>query len=111
MARTEESKELAKRIKWLLLLRVVTLSFFFGTAALLRLLNIESDTHSLYSLLIPLLAAYAISIASVVLLPRMRNLKGFAHAQVDFDVLLITVTIWMTGDLVSPFCFLYPLAI
>jgi len=111
MLPTEESKDLAERIKWLLLLRVVTLSFFFGTAALLRLFNVESDTRPLYSLLIPLVTAYAISIGSVILLPRIRNLKCFAHAQVDFDVILITATIWMTGDLVSPFCFLYTLAV
>jgi len=41
----------------------------------------------------------------------MRDLKVFAHLQVDFDVLLITGIIWITGDIASPFSFLYNLAV
>src|SRR5437867_9088432 len=48
---------------------------------------------------------------SVWLLPRIPNLSFFAHLQVDFDVLLITGIIWITGDIASPFSFLYNLAV
>jgi two-component system, NtrC family, sensor histidine kinase PilS len=108
---SDEHKDLGVKIRWLLVLRVVTLSFFLGAAALFHFFKQESDPHFFYALLIPLLVAYAISIGSVLLLPRMRDLRMFAHFQVDFDVLLITGIIWITGDIASPFSFLYNLAV
>lgn len=108
---SDERKDLAEKIKWLLFLRVVTLSFFLGAAGLFHFFKQEGDPHFFYALLTPLVIAYAISIASVLLLPRMRNLRIVAHLQVDFDVLLITGIICITGDIASPFSFLYNLAV
>lgn len=111
MVHSDERQKLTQKIKWLLLLRVVTLSFFFGAAALLHFFNAEGELRLLYALLVPLAAAYVISIVSGLLLGRFGNQSWFAHAQIDFDVLLITGTIWITGDTVSPFSFLYNLAV
>jgi two-component system response regulator PilR (NtrC family) len=108
---SDERKDLAEKIRWLLFLRVLILSFFLGATALFHFLKEERDLHFLYTLSIPLITAYVISIGSVVLLPRIRDLRPFAHVQVDFDVLLITGIIWITGDLLSPFSFLYNLAV
>ena len=111
MTATDERKDLAERIRWLLLLRVVTLSFFLGASALFHFFQIERDVIYLISLSVPLILAYLISVGSGLLLPRIQNLRGFAHAQVSFDVLLITGIIWLTGDIASPFAFLYNLAV
>ena len=111
MGVSDEHKNLAEKIKWLLLLRVVTLSFFFGATALFHFFKADGDPHVFYTLLVPLVSAYVISIGSVLLLGRTKNLIRFAHLQIDFDVLLITGTIWMTGDIISPFAFLYNLAV
>jgi PAS domain S-box-containing protein len=108
---SDERKNLAVKIRWLLVLRVVTLSFFLGATALFHFFKQEGDPRFFYALLVPLLVAYVISIGSVPLLPRMRDLRMFAHFQVDFDVLLITGIIWITGDIASPFSFLYNLAV
>lgn len=108
---SEEHKDLAEKIRWLLFLRVVILSFFLGATALFHFLKEERDLYFLYTLSIPLITAYVISIGSVVLLPRIRDLRPFAHFQIDFDVLLITGIIWITGDFLSPFSFLYNLAV
>ena len=54
---------------------------------------------------------YGISIGSFLVLPRVRNLRLFGHAQIGFDVILITGIIWITGDAASPFSFLYNLAV
>jgi two-component system response regulator PilR (NtrC family) len=108
---TDEHKDLAEKIRWLLLLRVVIVSFFLGATALFHFLRTEGDLHYLFDLSVPLIAAYAISIGSAVLLPRVRNLRAFAHAQVWFDVILISGIIWITGDIASPFSFLYNLAV
>lgn len=108
---SEKYKDLTEKIRWLLLLRVVIVSFFLGAAALFHFLRTEGDLRYLFDLSVPLILAYAISIGSAVLLPRIRDLRPFAHAQVAFDVILITGIIWMTGDIASPFSFLYNLAV
>jgi two-component system sensor histidine kinase PilS (NtrC family) len=107
----DDRKDLTEKIRWLLLLRVVILSFFLGASALFHFLQVERDLSYLISLSVPLILAYLFSIGSAFLLPRIINLRLFAHAQVSFDLLLITGIIWLTGDIASPFSFLYNLAV
>lgn len=111
MVATDERKDLTEKIRWLLLLRVVTLSFFLGASVLFHFFQIERDVIYLIGLSLPLILSYLISVGSAFLLPRIKNLRPFAHAQVSFDVLLITGIIWLTGDIASPFAFLYNLAV
>jgi two-component system response regulator PilR (NtrC family) len=108
---SDERKELTEKIRWLLLLRVVILSFFLGATALFHFLGAAGDISYLFGLSVPLIIAYIISIGSAILFPRIYNLRPFAHAQVWFDVVLITGIIWITGDFASPFPFLYNLAV
>jgi PAS domain S-box-containing protein len=108
---SNESKDLIEKIRWLLFLRVVILSVFLGATALFNFFNEGGSLHSFYTLSIPLILAYLISIGSALLLSRLADLRFFAHLQVDFDVVLITGIIWITGDIVSPFTFLYNLAV
>ena len=106
----EEKKELVAKIKRLLLSRVVVLTFFLGAAAVFELSK-GADAGSFKYLQLPLIAAYLISIGSALVLRRIPNVTVFAHAQVDFDVLLITGIVLITGGVNSPFAFLYNLAI
>lgn len=108
---SHEGQNLTEKIRWLLLLRVVIVSFFFGASALNQLFYIDQGLAALVGLSLPLLLAYTVSIVSVWALPKIPNLRLFAHAQVSFDVLLVTGIIWMTGDIASPFSFLYNLAV
>ena len=108
---SDENKELIEKIRWLLFLRVVILSSFLGATALFNFLHEGGNLHSFYTLSVPLIIAYLISIGSALLLPRLKDLRFFAYLQADFDVLLITGIIWITGDLASPFSFLYNLAV
>ena len=108
---SDEHINLTEKIRWLLLLRVVIVSFFLGASALFNFLQAEWDLNYLLNLSVPLILAYIISIASVLFLTRFHNLRLLAHAQVSFDVLLITGIIWITGDIASPFSFLYNLAV
>jgi two-component system, NtrC family, response regulator PilR len=107
----DERKDLTEKIRWLLFLRVVILSFFLGATALFHFFKQDGDLHFFYTLSIPLIIAYAISIGSALVLPHIPDLCFFAHLQVDFDVVLITGIIWLTGDFTSPFPFLYNLAV
>jgi len=107
----DERKDLIEKMRWLLFLRVIILSFFLGAMALFNFFKQEGDLHFFYVLSIPLIVAYAISIGSALILPHIPDLRFFAHLQVDFDVVLITGIIWLTGDFTSPFPFLYNLAV
>ena len=107
----DERKDLTEKIRWLLFLRVVILSFFLGATALFHFFKPGGDLHFFYTLSIPLIIAYTISIGSALVLPHLPDLGFFAHFQVDFDVVLITGIIWLTGDFTSPFPFLYNLAV
>jgi two-component system response regulator PilR (NtrC family) len=107
----EERRKLTEKIKWLLLLRVITLSFFLGATALFHFFGGANEPPLFNSLLVPLGAAYLISIISVLLLRRVQRLSGFAYGQIGFDVLLTSGIIWITGDIASPFSFLYNLAV
>ncbi len=108
---SDERINLTEKIRWLLLLRVVILSFFLGASALFHFFQAEWDLNYLLNLSVPLILAYVISVASVLFLARFHNLRLLAHVQVSFDVLLITGIIWITGDIASPFSFLYNLAV
>lgn len=108
---SEERKDLTQKIRWLLVLRVIILSFFVGAAALFHFFKAEGNPQFFYTLSLPLIVAFAISIGSVFVLPRLRNLRLLAYLQLDFDVLLISGIIWITGDAASPFSFLYNLAV
>jgi len=108
---SDENKELTEKIRWLLLLRVVILSFFLGATALFHFFGTEGDLAYLLGLSVPLILAYFISIVSAAVLPKIRALRPFALTQVCFDVILITGIIWITGDIASPFSFLYNLAV
>ena len=84
---------------------------FSGRDGTLPLFQTRRGSHFFYTLSIPLIIAYAISIGSALVLSHIPNLGFFAHLQVDFHVVLITGIIWLTGDFTSPFPFLYNLAV
>ena len=109
---SDDRKDLTEKIRWLLVLRVVILSFFVGAAALSHFFKADGNPQFFYyTLSVPLIVAFAISIGSVLILPRLGNLRLFAYLQLDFDVLLISGIVWITGDAASPFAFLYNLAV
>jgi two-component system response regulator PilR (NtrC family) len=108
----EEHLALARRIKWLLFLRVVILTFFVAAAGIESLLSGRpEDAEAFRSLQLPLIGAYLFSLASAPVLRRAKNLTALSHLQVDFDVLLITGIVSITGGVHSPFPFLYNLAV
>ena len=107
---SEEQRDLNLKIKWLLFLRVVILTFFLGSVAVFHFFK-GGNPQLVRSLQLPLIAAYVLSVSSALILSRVKKLGVFAHAQIDFDVLLITGIVFITGGIESPFPFLYNLAI
>jgi two-component system, NtrC family, response regulator PilR len=108
---SDEQQSLTEKIKWLLFLRVVILSCFLAALSAYHFLQGEVSAQFFYKLAELVGVAYAISIVSALILPRIQNLGLFALLQLGFDVVLITGIIAITGDILSPFSFLYNLAV
>ena len=106
-----KTKKLTEKIRWLLLLRVVILSFFLGATALFHFFGTEGDVAYLDQSLHPADPRLRHIDCFGRYLGQSKDLAPFAHAQVCFDVILITGIIWITGDIASPFSVLYNLAV
>ena len=60
---SDQRKELIEKIRWLLLLRVVIVSFFLGATALFHFFRTEGELGYLFDLSFPLIVAYATTLA------------------------------------------------
>jgi PAS domain-containing protein len=104
--------ELRARLKWFLLGRVAVISGFLAMVAIAYLgsggqhFDVPVD-----DLLLVVVATYAVSALSAMLLPYLRRAAAFAYVQIAFDVGLVTGVIHLTGGTDSPFAFLYSLPI
>ena len=102
---------LRRRLQWFLLLRVGLTTCLLAATVFLYYRHGGGDTPAGERLLAALGCTYFISLASGLLLTRVRNLPVFSYVQVVFDTLFVTSIILLTGGLHSPFAFLYHLAI
>ncbi len=111
-AEIEGREELGAKLKWFLLGRVAILSCFFAVVAIGYLGRGEQGySVPVHSLLYFVGLTYAVTLASALLIDRVRNLTLFSHVQIGIDLLLITGAIYLTSGVDSPFAFLYSLAI
>ena len=111
-ADTRSLDELRRRLKWFLLGRLLVVSSFFLVFAFGFLKRGAQDyIVSVNWLLFTIVATYAVTLVSALLLNRLASLRLFTHAQVAFDLALITGVIYLTGGFDSPFAFLYSLSI
>lgn len=93
------------------MLRLIILSVFLAASGLFHFFQADASSSYFYFLLGPLFVAYAASIVSLIVLSYLSKLRLFALAQIGLDVLLITGIVRITGEAVSPFPFLYNLAV
>ena len=103
-----ESKELLRKIKWLMLLRLVFATFMLVATAIVqaRAYPFFFNT-SLLSLYILTAFIYFLTLCYAILLSRIKRLRLFAYVQVLFDVLFVTALIYLTGGIESIFSFMY----
>ena len=104
------TSDLKSKLQWMMLFRLVLLSFLLGGSILLR--N-QTDPASqafdyLYSLIGLLFASSAVYL---ILLRSLIRLEGIAWTEVHVDVLFVTAIIFFTGGAGSIFQFLYLLNI
>jgi two-component system sensor histidine kinase PilS (NtrC family) len=103
-----EDQKLHKKIVFLNSIRIAILSAL-GLVSVIILLFLNAP-FSLLPIVVSLAAAIAISILFFPLARRVRP-RPLLHLQLIFDILLITLLVYLSGGIISPFYFLYILPI
>jgi len=100
------------RLRRLIFLRIVIVSFLLGIAAFIQLKGAESAFRvSLYSVYVIIGTTYLLSIYYLLLLKKIRQIKHNIQIQALVDVILITALVYVTGGVESAYAALYPLVI
>ncbi len=108
---SEPPERLRERLQATLLARVAVVSVFLGMLAWSLPHRDNPYVVSVGLLMAVIAATYAFTIASALLLLRLKRLNAFAWVQVGFDLVLITWVLYITGGADSPFAFLYNLVV
>ncbi len=98
---------LRRQIKWLLLLRVTTLSLLLGVIALLQISLTNLVIAPLPHILIFISTVYIFSIISSLILKHCRDYRLFALFQITMDSIMIGTIVYFSGGSHSIFTFLY----
>lgn len=107
---SDSQTALRQRFSLFLFLRVVITTCLLG-AVFLSYQHRSFASPAERMLLSVLVFTNLVSLASGLLVTKVRDLAVLAYTQVFFDPLFITGIIVVTGGIVSPFVFLYHLAI
>jgi len=101
---------LRRQIKWLLLIRVVILSMILGISTILQSKAQNINLPPPRVILIYILTIYVFSIASAVVVNRLRRVTLFAYIQVLADALFVAAIVYLSGGSQSilTFMFLFP---
>jgi len=100
------------RLRWLMLSRVAIVSFILGIAAFIQVKGTESlSPVSLYSVYLLIGITYFLSIFYAYLLKKNKNVEFNVNVQSLFDIVLITILVYVTGGIESIYSMLYPLVI
>ncbi|MBI4620139.1 MAG: PAS domain S-box protein [Desulfobacterales bacterium] len=105
-------KEFLKKLHWLMLLRVVVITFLLGITILIQLKQTPSYlTPFLIYLYIVIVIIYFLTFIYAFIINRIKNLPFFAYLQIILDIFLITFLIYSTGGKESIFTFMYTISI
>lgn len=107
-----ENRELLRKIKWLMLLRLLFATFLLVASAIVQARAYPSFFNtSPLSLYILTAIIFFLTLCYALLLTRIKRCRPFAYVQLLFDVIFVTALIYMTGGIESIFSFMYILAI
>ena len=107
------SQQTRRLLAWYLAARLAVVGFFLGGAIIYHLKSAAAPPqHALVSWLEALIALAALqTLASAVVMKRLRDLERFIQAQFAWDLLLVLAIIYLTGGAESLYSFLYILVI
>jgi two-component system sensor histidine kinase PilS (NtrC family) len=98
------------QVSWYLFLRVLVITLFLGGAIVYQIRR-GSEHPTLAYLYLLIVFSYLQSLASVVLLPRLKRVVIFIQTQVVWDILFSAALVYFTGGIASPFSFVFILVI
>ncbi len=107
-----ESKDLLRKIKWLMLIRLLFATFLLVATAIVQAKAYPTIFNtSLPALYILAGVIYFLTLCYALLLDRVERYILFAYVQLLLDVLFITALIYVTGGIQSIFSFIFILTI
>jgi two-component system, NtrC family, sensor histidine kinase PilS len=99
-------------LRWLMLARVVIVTFILGLATFIEVMRMEPlSSISASALFTIVLLTYIISILFLFLLKVIRNITLNIYIQSICDVVLVTALVYATGGIRSIYSVFYPLVI
>ncbi len=108
-ASTPPPHDLRVRLGWFLLVRLLLVSAFFASAALVYIgERAETGLDTRLGLIV---VGYGVTAISGLLLPRVRRIVLYAAAQIGVDLVLVSSVIVLTGALETPLPVLYNMII
>jgi two-component system, NtrC family, sensor histidine kinase PilS len=103
---------LTSQLRWLMLARVVIVTFLLGLATFIEVMRMEPlSTISASVLFTTILLTYIFSILFLFLLKYIRNITLNIYIQSICDVALVTAMVYATGGIRSIYSVFYPLVI
>ncbi len=110
--RSPSVNDLFLKLKWLMFLRVILVTFLFGVTILISRRGPHTELVSSFRFLFYLIVySYLLTVVSAVLFQYLKNPVWFCYFQVIGDIIFITGILDITGGIESPFVFLYLLTI
>jgi two-component system sensor histidine kinase PilS (NtrC family) len=105
---SDESRELARRLSWLMGGRILIASLLLGGTMLMSVNQAEGTAGFTPRFLLALIiATYCVSLGFALWLPRARRLDQVATAQLGWDLALTSGLVYVAGGAASGFTFLY----
>jgi len=111
-ADTPEGRELATKLKWLMLFRILMVTVLLGATVVVSADTLASLSDPLQLFLYGIIiGTYVLTLAYALLLPRMRRVRAFSYVQLAGDVIVSGALVLVTGGTESVFTFLFSLTI
>jgi two-component system sensor histidine kinase PilS (NtrC family) len=103
---------LTSRFRWLMMARVIIVTFLLGLAAFIEIMGMESLSAISVSMLFnTILLTYILSILFLVLPKYIPNISLNIYIQSICDIVLVTAMVYATGGVRSIYSVLYPLIV
>ncbi len=99
-----------RQMSWYLFLRVLVITLFLGGTIAYQIRS-AGGHFSLAYLNLLIVFSYLQSLASAILLPRVKRITFFIQSQVVWDLLFSTALVYFTGGIASPFSFVFILVV
>lgn len=110
LLRTENERDLKKKLEWLTVFRVSLMTLLLGTSLIFQI-GIARKVSLLSIPVLILGAIYLLTFCYFVALRFLNRFVVFAVVQLALDILIESVLVLYTGSLESPFTFLYVISI